>query len=224
MRPRPHALPPRLRPCRSLVLAPPVRSRRIRRRPSRWSSSTCTAACRDFRPTTRSWRPAASMTLAELPGAGLGVQVGVHIYPFTMRVRSRSASAASCRRAGRRQTPTRRRQRVRRCAPRKRSSRRSRRSCRSISATGHGWSYLSGGIGASTWSLVPDGLERLPAEHRQLKTINYGGGARWFIKPHLAFSFDVRFYAINPGSAYHRLPGEPAHDAVHHRRGRFARK
>jgi hypothetical protein len=40
-----------------------------------------------------------------------------------------------------------------------------------------------------------------------LKTINYGGGARWFIKPHVAFSFDVRFYAIKSRS---RLDGAPA--------------
>ena len=36
----------------------------------------------------------------------------------------------------------------------------------------------------------------------RLKTINYGGGARWFAKAHVAFSFDVRFYAINPGPAF----------------------
>ena len=40
-----------------------------------------------------------------------------------------------------------------------------------------------------------------PPNSDPLKTINYGGGARWFIKPHVAFSFDVRFYAINPGTA-----------------------
>ena len=41
----------------------------------------------------------------------------------------------------------------------------------------------------------------------RLKTIDYGGGARWFAKPHLAFSFDVRFYAINP--SHFRQPGWP---------------
>jgi hypothetical protein len=38
-------------------------------------------------------------------------------------------------------------------------------------------------------------------DDERIKTINYGGGARWFIKPHVAFSFDVRFYAINPSSS-----------------------
>jgi hypothetical protein len=42
-----------------------------------------------------------------------------------------------------------------------------------------------------------------------LKTINYGGGARWFAKKHLAFSFDVRFHAINPGTASGGFPPSP---------------
>ena len=31
--------------------------------------------------------------------------------------------------------------------------------------------------------------------------LNYGGGARWFNSPHLAFTFDIRFYAISPRDA-----------------------
>ncbi|MFB3852273.1 MAG: outer membrane beta-barrel protein [Vicinamibacterales bacterium] len=60
-----------------------------------------------------------------------------------------------------------------------------------------GWSYLSGGIGTSTLRYTVDDL---PLEDGSpgRKTINYGGGARWFARDHVAFSFDVRFYAINP--------------------------
>jgi hypothetical protein len=68
--------------------------------------------------------------------------------------------------------------------------------------TGHGWSYLSGGIGRSVWSIHPDGAEPGEADLEQLKTINYGGGARWFAKQHLAFSLDIRFYAIDPGTPF----------------------
>ena len=75
--------------------------------------------------------------------------------------------------------------------------------------TGYGWSYLSGGIGRSTWSLVPDGAMEGPADQEQLKTINYGGGARWFKKKHVGFSFDVRFYAINPGTPFGASLGSP---------------
>jgi hypothetical protein len=63
-----------------------------------------------------------------------------------------------------------------------------------------GWSYLSGGVGLSQWSIVPDGAELLDADTERLRTVNYGGGARWFIRPHLAFSFDLRIYVIAPGT------------------------
>lgn len=74
---------------------------------------------------------------------------------------------------------------------------------------GNGWSYLSGGLGQSTWSLVPDAAIAGPADEEKIKTLNYGGGARWFKKKHVGFSFDVRFYAINPGSPIGATLGSP---------------
>jgi hypothetical protein len=60
-----------------------------------------------------------------------------------------------------------------------------------------GWSYISGGIG---WSrFTAERADRpLPDQESGSKTINYGGGARWFAKKHLAVSMDLRFYAVNP--------------------------
>jgi hypothetical protein len=74
---------------------------------------------------------------------------------------------------------------------------------------GDGWSYLSGGMGRSTWSLQVAGDAPTAANSERLTTINYGGGARWFSTPHLAFSFDVRFYAIYPGTGELGRPGGP---------------
>jgi hypothetical protein len=74
---------------------------------------------------------------------------------------------------------------------------------------GNGWSYLSGGIGRSTWSIVPDGAEPLPADQHPLETINYGGGAKWFLNRHLAFSVDARFYAVYPGIPDDSRPASP---------------
>jgi len=74
---------------------------------------------------------------------------------------------------------------------------------------GNGWSYLSVGIGGSIWSLIPEGLEPLPADEERIRTINYGGGARWFIKPRLAFSLDVRLYEIDNGTPQLGYPGSP---------------
>ena len=75
--------------------------------------------------------------------------------------------------------------------------------------TGNGWSYLSGGIGRSIWYIVPDGVASLPADSERLETINYGGGARWFLNNRLAFSVDARFYAIYPGRPDGPRPGSP---------------
>jgi hypothetical protein len=75
--------------------------------------------------------------------------------------------------------------------------------------TGDGWSYISGGIGGAVWSTVPDGQPARPADEERLTTRNYGGGARWFAKPHLAFTLDVRFHDVNPGTPQAGLPGTP---------------
>jgi Outer membrane protein beta-barrel domain len=70
-----------------------------------------------------------------------------------------------------------------------------------------GWSYVSGGMG---WAAFTTELETSPVADSDGSTraINYGGGARWFAKPHLAFTFDLRFYKINPQDA---APGRPAY-------------
>ena len=74
---------------------------------------------------------------------------------------------------------------------------------------GNGWSYLSGGIGLTTWSLVPEGAQPRAIDDAQTRTINYGGGARWFIKKHLAFSLDVRLYQIDAGTPQSGFPASP---------------
>ena len=73
--------------------------------------------------------------------------------------------------------------------------------------TGDGWSYLSGGLGTSRMSVfVDDGNE---PEQRRAGTLNYGGGARWFIRPGLAFSFDIRLFAISLLPPINTEPGSP---------------
>ncbi len=64
----------------------------------------------------------------------------------------------------------------------------------------NGWSYISGGIGPSVWQIVPDGQDVSDADQERLRTVNYGGGARWFIKKHLAFSLDIRIWQVDPGT------------------------
>jgi hypothetical protein len=75
--------------------------------------------------------------------------------------------------------------------------------------SGNGWSYLSFGYGESRLSIVPDGAQPLPVDDEQQKTLNYGGGARWFIRKRLAFSLDVRLYEIAAGTPESGNPGTP---------------
>jgi len=72
----------------------------------------------------------------------------------------------------------------------------------------NGWSYLSGGIG---WASLTSELEETPFEDPESRprAINYGGGARWFAKEHLAFSLDLRFYAVSPQEATTARPAVP---------------
>lgn len=143
--------------------------------------------------------------LAELPGVGLGVQVGVHLYllkwkAITFGVGGEYASSRA------KQTPP----------EGATGARPTTETFQSLApqlsfnfGNGNGWSYISGGIGQSTWSLEPEGQTPYPSDTDRMRTINYGGGARWFAKSHLAFSFDVRFYQIDPGTPYFGNPGSP---------------
>jgi hypothetical protein len=72
----------------------------------------------------------------------------------------------------------------------------------------NGYSYISGGIGRANLTTERDD-EPLPDPESGSKTINYGGGARWFAKKHVAVSMDVRFYAVNPQEATASRPGYP---------------
>jgi hypothetical protein len=139
-----------------------------------------------------------AMTLAELPGRGLGVLLGVHVYPLRWRAVTFGLGGEFAT-ARARQTPTAAQTAIRPATERLTTL------TPQLSfnfGAGNGWSYISGGLGRSTWAVVPQGQEGFPADSERLKTISYGGGARWFMKTHLAFSFDVRFYAINPGTPF----------------------
>lgn len=72
-----------------------------------------------------------------------------------------------------------------------------------------GWSYLSAGYGKSkvVSSSAPFGTT--PAQtvpEAWNGAINFGGGARWFMKPHLGASFDVRFTKLGTRDATATLP------------------
>jgi hypothetical protein len=148
-----------------------------------------------------------NMSIAELPGTGLGTQIAVQLYPLHTRVVTFGVGGELA--YGRsKQTPS----AVDAAAAVANGGTALRSAQEHITilspqvslnfGNGSGWSYLSVGLGQSTWSIEPEGLGDYLSNGDKLKTLNYGGGARWFIKPHVAFSLDVRFYAISPGFAY----------------------
>jgi hypothetical protein len=142
--------------------------------------------------------------VGELPGRGWGGQLGAHFYPFRLGVVTFGIGGElMIARATTNPDPASGLRPVEE---------------RLVSASpqlsfnfgsGHGWSYLSGGIGRSVWALHETGFEPSASDVESLATVNYGGGARWFIKDHLAFSLDVRFYEVKPGTPIPPLPGSP---------------
>ena len=145
------------------------------------------------------------MQLGELPGVGIGVQIGAHVYPLkwkviTFGIGGEVASAHAS------QTPL---------DPTS-GLRASTETFQTLDGdlsfnfgTGNGWSYISGGVGQSIRSLVPAGQDALPSDSEHLRTVHYGAGARWFAKKHLAFSFDVRWYQMDPGTSVLGYIGTP---------------
>ena len=75
----------------------------------------------------------------------------------------------------------------------------------------NGYSYASGGIG---WASLSTELEEdtvgVEPDKARPRAINYGGGARWFTRKHLAFSLDVRFYKISAQEEVDTRPAYPA--------------
>ena len=72
-----------------------------------------------------------------------------------------------------------------------------------------GWSYLSAGLGTTRVTSSMDAVGTtpqviVPATWNQ--AINFGGGARWFMKEHLGAGFDVRFVKLGSRAATGGIP------------------
>jgi hypothetical protein len=76
-----------------------------------------------------------------------------------------------------------------------------------------GWSYLSAGLGQtrveSEARALTGTIQYTPRDSEWIKTINFGGGARWFVNDHLGVSFDLRWYKLSIVPASNTHPGAP---------------
>src|SRR5205823_515756 len=105
------------------------------------------------------------LSVSELPGSGLGVQAGLHLYFFRWRAITFGIGGEAML-ARSKQTPPAAAIGLRPVSEK----------FRSLGAqlslnfgTGKGWSYLSGGIGRSNWSIVPENGSRLFVDDEVVK-------------------------------------------------------
>jgi hypothetical protein len=137
------------------------------------------------------------LVFRELPGTGLGIDVGAHWYPFRYRKMIVGVGGSLAAASGRADSGV----------PAPGTSRAHNVLVTYVAlapqlslnfAGSNGWSYVSGGYGPTRLAVTVDKTpnpERPPSTPR---TLNYGGGARWFITDRVAFTFDIRLYATSP--------------------------
>jgi hypothetical protein len=140
-----------------------------------------------------------------MPGPGMGGSIGAHVYPFRM---GRVALGVG----GEILIARRSRQPVDEDGEPDGDLLKSRLFAISPQVSlnfGHrnGWSYVSGGFGSASYETWAD-TATMP--ERRVRAINYGGGARWFMASHAAFTIDLRFHAVAAGPAEGTLIERPA--------------
>ena len=136
-------------------------------------------------------------TAPETPGPGIGFETGAHLYPLRWRGITFGIGAGfhSSRAGQSRFEPASDPEEDPDALPSVRKRFSSVSSQVSLNFGGRdGWSYLSVGLGRS--QLAVHALDADPTPLTGIHTLNYGGGTRWFNRRHLAFSLDLRFYAL----------------------------
>jgi len=146
-----------------------------------------------------------------MPSRAIGFEVGAHVYPLRYRAIT-FGIGASFHASGAEKTPALPEGQTMQTMPSVRTAFRAFNPQLSFNfGKREGWSYISGGMGTTTLDIqkiLPDMEARADAGRRS-KTINYGGGARWFTSDHIAFTVDVRFYAISPLAGTDTDPARP---------------
>jgi hypothetical protein len=72
-----------------------------------------------------------------------------------------------------------------------------------------GWSYLSAGMGRSKVTSSADAFGTIPeivVPEAWSQSLFFGGGAKWFMKPHLGAGFDVKFITLSSRSPTDTVP------------------
>jgi hypothetical protein len=76
-----------------------------------------------------------------------------------------------------------------------------------------GFSYVSAGLGRakafSEAALANSTVTFTPRDSGWVKTLNFGGGARWYINDHVGVGFDLRWHKLSLVAATNTRPGAP---------------
>lgn len=142
---------------------------------------------------------ALAIDVNQLPSRGLGIILGAHVYPIRMKsvaigvgaewLRVRGSNTVEALVEGGEDGPV-IQTRWNHFSPQV-----------SVNFGGRdGWSYLTVGLGRSSLTTERQDLPQEEAESGA-GTLNYGGGARWFVNKHLAFTFDLRWYSVSAQEA-----------------------
>ncbi|NOT26740.1 MAG: hypothetical protein HOP16_11620 [Acidobacteria bacterium] len=161
-------------------------------------------------------------TGTNVPGRGPGIDVGGHVYPWQLGIarlgigatllRTRGSASAAVASSGSQSTDT--------VTPDASMTLTVLAPQLSFNfGTSAGWSYLSAGVGrariASATSAFGSATSQggvTPADEVNSgfrHSVNIGAGARWFAKPRLGVSFDLRVYVISAGKASETRPATP---------------
>jgi hypothetical protein len=148
------------------------------------------------------------LTAAAVPSRGFGADVGAHVYLFSLgpaRV-GLGASVMMVRATANAPVPTETDSTD--TLPGQRLTLTMRALAPQISfnfGSRDGWSYLSAGLG--TGSVSTHATDTTPDERKSgsLRAVNFGGGARWFITPRMAFSLDLRAHQFAAGQGTPRV-------------------
>jgi opacity protein-like surface antigen len=164
-------------------------------------------------PQAEGWVPVVSVD-TELPGRAWGAGVGGTIYPLRMGIMTLGVGASFTTARGKSESLTIRSgsgsTATTRVTPAVRTSITNLAPQLSINfGQKLGWSYLSAGAGRSKVTSSADAVGVTPGivvPDSWNSALNFGGGARWFMKPRLGAGFDVRFVKLGSRSATNMLP------------------
>jgi Outer membrane protein beta-barrel domain len=149
---------------------------------------------------------ALGVTAENLPGRGLGLSAGMHFYPIRGKVALGLGAELLISRASRTLEPTVKggpdgptvKGRFNAFSPQV-----------SLNFGGRrGWSYITVGFGWGQFTVEQE-TDPVSSPDGRFGTLNYGGGARWFAKEHLAFTIDLRFHRFDAQEASVGRPAYP---------------